>query len=441
MARLKVKQLSDYVSATNSLIAGAQVNVDASIDSLESEVSSNLALLSAELSGDVSALESADASLTTRISLEEVKSGSVDTVLSNALSTEISVTNSEIASADVRFGTIEGDVASAADAADLGSLETRVSNDESDLALVSTDVSAILAGAGANLDSFAEVISYLNSVDDANDLDLTNALSSIDTKISLNESRDLVLSAALSTEIDTTDAEVSSIDVVLGGLATASAFGSLETRVSNDESDLASAIASIDTRVADEEEQHSVDWEELSTAVSTEISTTNSEVTSIDARLSNEEDQHSSDYATLSTEVVDEVGSIDTRLSTADSGIASIDTALEGFAKEAYIHGAVSGIVTGQGGIIGIIDTAGNTGVVGNVTEGGVAATFDLNIAVEGNDINEFEANTVQFMINGLGVNHNAIRFADAQQFQLNYASLGYDLEATDVIEFRYIKD
>lgn len=441
MAQLKVKQISDYVSATNSLIANAQVNVDASIDSLESEVSSNLALLSAELSGDVSALESADAALSGEISAEKDARVSVDNLISEALSAEISVTNSEIASADVRFGTIEGNVASAADAADLTSLETRVSNDEDGLTAVSTDVSAILAGANANLDSFAEVISYLNSVDAVNDLDLVNALASIDTKISGNESRDLVLSAALSAEIDTTDAEVSSIDVVLGGLATASAFGSLETRVSEDESDLASAILSIDTRVSTEESQHSADWEELSTAVSTEISATNSEVASIDVRLSNEEDQHSSDYALLSTEVVDEVNSIDTRLSTADSGIASIDTALEGFAKEAYIHGIFSGIVTGANQTVGIFDTAGTSGAVGNATDNGTQVTLDLTVAAEGNNINEWEANTVMFTVNGLGVSHAAVRFIDPTTATLNYAGLGYNLEASDVIEFRYIKD
>ena len=432
---LKVKQIGDYLSATNSLITAAQVNVDASIDSLESEVSSNLSAISADLSSEIATTGSEVTSLTVRISTEESTHAAEYGALSDALADEISSTASEVTSIDAKLASVAttGEVGSLET-----SLETRLSLEEdqhsSDYADLSTDVSAILAGAAADLDSFAEVISYLDSVDLVNDNDLANALISIDVKLSSHDSTDVVLSNALSAEIATTDSEINSIDVVLGSLAGASAFSSLETRVSEDESDLASAMTSIDTRISLEEDQHSGDYAELS-------SVNASEVASIDTRLSNEEDQHSTDYATLSTEVVNEVGSIDTRLSTADSGIDSLETALDGFAKEAYIHGIVSDIDTvGGSATTGVYDSAGVL-LGDNVTGTNGVATFDLALAVEGNNDVEREANLVLVTINGHVVPASALRFLSPTQFTITDAQLGYVIETTDVVEYKYIKD
>jgi len=461
---LKVKQIGDYLSATNSLITAAQVNVDASIDSLESEVSSNLSAISADLSSEIATTGSEVTSLTVRISTEESTHAAEYGALSDALADEISSTASEVTSIDAKLASVAttGEVGSLET-----SLETRLSLEEdqhsSDYADLSTDVSAILAGAAADLDSFAEVISYLDSVDLVNDNDLANALISIDVKLSSHDSTDVVLSNALSAEIATTDSEINSIDVVLGSLAGASAFSSLETRVSEDESDLASAMTSIDTRISLEEDQHSGDYAELSSVNASEVASIDTrlsneedqhstdyatisqevidEVGSIDLRLSNEEDQHSSDYATLSTEVVNEVGSIDTRLDDADAGIGSLETALDGFAKEAYIHGIVSNIDTAGGSATtGVYDSAGVL-LGDNVTGAAGVATFDLALAVEGNNDVEREANLVLVTINGHVVPASAIRFFTPTQFTITDAQLGYVIEATDVVEYKYIKD
>ena len=450
---LKVKQISDYLSATNSLISGAQVNIDASIDSLESEVSSNLSAISADLSEEISATGSEVTSLTTRISTEESTHAAEFADLSDALSTEISTTNSEVVSIDVRFSGIDVDMASVATDADVTSLQTRISTEESthaaEFADLSGDVSAILAGASANLDSFAEVISYLNSVDATNDLDLTNSLSSIDTRLSTGDSTDVVISNALSTEIAATNAEVSSIDVVLAGLATASAFGSLETRVSNDEDDLVSALGSIDARISTEEDQHSGDYAELSSVNASEVASIDTRFGGVDTatgsletRISTEESTHEAEWETLSTEVVNEVASIDVRLSGADSGIGSLETALDGFAKEAYIHGIVSNIDTANGNPAEqVLDAAGiPLGDLAEVVTLGTA-TFDLTLAVEGNNDVEREANLVWLSINGLLVPHAAIRFLSPTRFTITAGQLGYAIEPADVVEYKYIKD
>ena len=43
--------------------------------------------------------------------------------------------------------------------------------------------------------------------------------------------------------------------------------------------------------------------------------------------------------------------------------------------------------------------------------------------------------------VNGLGVSHNAVRYVNQNTWALNEAGLGYTLEASDVVEFKYIRD
>ena len=43
--------------------------------------------------------------------------------------------------------------------------------------------------------------------------------------------------------------------------------------------------------------------------------------------------------------------------------------------------------------------------------------------------------------INGLGVSHGAVRFVNQNTWQLEESGLGYTLEASDVVEFKYIRD
>ena len=53
----------------------------------------------------------------------------------------------------------------------------------------------------------------------------------------------------------------------------------------------------------------------------------------------------------------------------------------------------------------------------------------------------EGEAGIIDLQINGLGVDHSAVRWNNANSFTLIEAQLGYVLEASDRIEFKYIKD
>jgi len=464
MARLKVKQISDFTSSVQALI-----------DNDSDQNASIIAQISEDLSNEIDAT-SGDVS---SIDLEISTSKSSDVVLSNALSVEIDATSTDVSSIDVVLGTIATGTA-------LGSLETRLSNDEDDLsteiletsadvssidvrlstsdstdvvhsAAISTEksrIDAILSDSNTDLDAFNEVVSYINSLESADSLDtvadlasmetrfsnlestdvviseeLSDEVSSIDVRLSSGdvrfsnaESTDVVISNALSVEIDATSTDVSSIDVVLGTIATGTALGSLETRLSNDEDDL-----------------------------STEILETSADVSSIDVRLSSADSTDVVLSNALSTEIdatSGDVSSIDVRFSGTDSDITSLETSLNGFAKEAFVQAITSDIVggaQGNGSIDGPDGALGFSGSVGNWTENGTGTViFDLNDPIEGNNAGEYQQNIVSLTINGLEVGHQFIRVTQPTTINVDFAnqfSGGATLEADDVIEFKYIKD
>lgn len=445
---LKVKQISDFQSAVQNLIDTdsdqnasiiAQISSDLAaeitatngdVTSIDGEISglksTDVVLsdaLAAEITatnGDVSSIDvvlgnlagaATVSSLETRISVEEDQNSSDHAALSGALSTEIATTNTEVTSLIAVDGSLETRLSEEEDRAD--SVETELSGE---IATEKGRIDAILAGSTADLDQFAEVISYVDSLDTADGGALTSQIASLETVVSTNTSSDVVLSNALAAEIATTNTEVisldsyiddvssdlaaeitatngdvSSIDVVLGSVATAANVTSLDTYIDGVSADL-----------------------------STEIAATNGEVTALEG----------------------DVSSIDVRLSTADSGIASLDTALDGFAKEAYVHGAFSGIVTGGGMTEVVVDTTGVQLDGGaNATELANTINVDLVSAIEGNNDLEREANLVFVTVNGQYINHDAIRINSPQGFAVIGGQLGFNIEADDVFEFKYIVD
>ena len=398
MARLKVKQISDFSSAVQNLI-----------DNDADQNASIIEQISEDLSSEVSATNSDVTSIDAV--LASVGGASATTAVSNALSAEISATNSDFVSADTRFSSAEStDVV----------LSSEINTEKG-------RIDAILAGSETDLNQFSEVISYVDSLDTADGGALTSSIASLETVVSTNTSSDVVLSTALSSEISATNSDVTSIDAVLasvGGDAAIAAVSdalSAEISATNDDFDSVDIkIGSIDTRFSGAESTDVV----LSLALSAEISATDSDVTSLDTYI----DGVSAD---LSGEI-----------SATGSEIASLDVALNGFAKEAYIHGAFSDIVTGGGMTAQVVDTTGvqlDGGVTATESAGTVAV--DLVQAIEGNSDLEMEANLMFVTINGQYVNHDAIRINSATGFSVIGGQLGFNLEADDVLEFKYIKD
>jgi len=492
MARLKVKQISDFTSAVNNLIGSGQVAVDDSIDSLESQLSEGLDSLGVIDSAISNALSTEIATTDTQVGSLEV----IDSAVSNALSTEIATTDTEVGSLEL----IDSAVSNA-----LATLDTTVGNiDIASLeaidSAVSNAVAGILQGADADTDNFSEVISYINSVDAASDLDLVNEMTSVDTRFGSVDTRfgvvntdigsleviDSAISNALSTEIATTNTEIGSLELIDSAVSTAlsnlqnnvgdidqPSLEAIDSAVSNA---LSTEIATTDTEVGSLEVIDSA----ISNALSTEIATTDTEIGSlelidsavsqalatldttvgnidiaslevIDSAVSN---ALSTEIATTDTEVVS-LETIDSAISTALSteiattgteidalqdSVDSLESQLNGFAKEAYIHLAATGLVSGNGATSAVLDTTG-ANVGDNVTEATQTYIFDLAIPIEGNNTTEMEANLVWVKVNGLGVDHNAVRVNNSTSWTLLESSLGYQLEASDLVEFKYIRD
>ena len=550
MARLKVKQISDFTSSVQALIDNDSDQSASIIEQISEDLSNEIDATSGDVSSidlEISTLESADVVLSNALSteidatsgdvssidLEISTSKSTDVVLSDALSVEIDATSGDVSSIDLVLGgvatgttvgsletrlSLEEDQNSTdhvtlsdalsteidATSGDVSSVDVRLSTGESTDVVHSNAISAeksridaILDGATADLDQFTEVISYINSLESSDSLEavgelasidtrfsnlestdvvlsneisnevssidvrlssgdvrfsgaestdvvLSNALSveidatsadvsSLDARASTSESTDVVLSNALSVEIDATSGDVSSIDLVLGGVATGTTVGSLETRLSL------------------EEDQNSTDHVTLSDALSTEIDATSGDVSSIDVRFSGVDSTDVVLSNALSVEIdatSGDVSSIDVRFSGAESDITSLETSLDGFAKEAFIQAITSDIVGGSsatGQIEGPDGSLGFSGAVGSWTENGVGTViFDLNDPIEGANAGEYQQNLVSLTINGLEVGHNFIRVTQPNQINVDFAgqfSGAATLEADDIIEFKYIKD
>ena len=144
--------------------------------------------------------------------------------------------------------------------------------------------------------------------------------------------------------------------------------------------------------------------------------------------------------ATGEDDAIASIGSLATGEDDAIASIGSIEAALDGFAKEAYVHLAVTGLVSGSGNTDPVLGTDGSNGG-DNVTEASGVFTFDLAIPMEAVNAVEGEAGLVDLQINGLGVDHSAVRWNNANSFSIIEAQLGYVLEASDRVEFKYIKD
>lgn len=249
MARLKVKQISDFTSAVQNLI---DIDVDQNAASISSALSAGVS--AGVFAGNVSTELSEEVASIDLILGGKAAAGDL-TAVSNALSVEISATNSDVTRIDGLLASVatDGELST-----EVASIDARISNEEVtrsvDVKAVSDAVSTILDGSDVNLNQFAEVISYVDSLDTADGGALTSQIASLEGVVSTNTSSDVVLSTALSAEIAATDSDVTSIDAVLASVGGATATAA------------------------------------VSDALSVEIAATNDDFNSIDLRASNIED-------------------------------------------------------------------------------------------------------------------------------------------------------
>ena len=283
MARLKVKQISDIqtyvqglidndsdqnatlisnnassISAVSTALVNEATSTGNEIDALEASVDS-LELIAggsvtADLAASVDSLEDVDTGLASDIATNE---GNITANAGNIVkvSQQLDLNDADNLALTASVDSLE----LLAGGSIIANLAASVSDND-------TRVDAILELADGELDSFVEVIAYVNSVDAVGDLDLTNALATVNASIDSLEDVDTALSTALSTEINTTNGEIKVLQ---------DAVSSLDTFENE-------AIASIDslellaggTKIED----IVTELGEVSSALVTEIATTDGEI-------------------------------------------------------------------------------------------------------------------------------------------------------------------
>ena len=299
MARLKTKQISDFTTAVQTLIdndsdqnaglidaleasvdsleavAGGTVTADltASVDSLETYadgISSDLAAEISATNGDVTNLGLSVDSLETQVAgvasdlsdYEGDADASIDSLeiyadgISSDLANEATargnadtIHNASIDSLEVQVGAVEqGD---SYRNASIDSLEILAGANE-------TAISNMLSGSSLDLDTFAEIVSFVESVDTVND-GLVSSLTA------------------------NTGASIDSLEVQVTGLTGGSgaSIDSLEIYVDGISSDLAAEITATNGDVT----AINASVDSLETALSSEISTTDGEITAINASI------------------------------------------------------------------------------------------------------------------------------------------------------------
>ena len=280
MARLKVKQISDFTSKVNELITSATVDEGNSIDNLQESLGLVSDALVAEIlvtGNEIAALQGQTASAATDVELGAV---------STALSAEVVQTDSDITAI---LGHIGSAVSSSEMNDEVESIDLRVSNTEDDTTAVSNAVSAILAGSDVDLDQFAEVITYVNSLDTADGGALTTALASVDAAISVGIVADAAVSGALVAEISATASDVLSIETVLGTMGTSETINNISNGLSSEIATTGLEVIAINNSIDALQAQTlsaATDAElgAVSDALSVEIAATDAEITALQAQ-------------------------------------------------------------------------------------------------------------------------------------------------------------
>lgn len=287
-------RISSEEVARASAVSSANARAVAAEGSLETRLSAEEVARAADVNAEESRAILAEGSVETRLSIEEsARVVAVDSLETRAEAAELSLTNrisaeeSAEAAAEGSLNTRMADEESVRLAKD-GSLETaiagagssRASADSSLETRLSTEedrVDAILNASSADKDSFAEIVSFINSVDVAHDSQTSTEISSIDSAIASAESARIADDSSLETRLSVEES------------TEAAAEGSLNTRMAAEESIEASAEASLDARMSSEESARLAADGSLATSISDAASARASGDSSLTTRVSSEE--------------------------------------------------------------------------------------------------------------------------------------------------------
>ena len=236
---------------------------------------------------------------------------------SGADSTLTTSLNNEISRATAAEGVIAAGLAQELldrAAAVSGEASARVSGDNALDAKITTEknrVDAILSAAGANSDSFAEIVSLINSVDATNDTAFAGYVTSNN--------------AALASEISTRGADDTALGLRIDGVV--SAATALTTRVSAAEQDILDEVADRQSAITG-----------VQNSIASEATSRASAITTVTGLITDEASTRATADTSLSNRITAlEGASADSRLDAVEADIADHETRLS--AMESVIDG------------------------------------------------------------------------------------------------------
>jgi hypothetical protein len=225
--------------------------------------------------------------------------------------------NNEISRATAAEGVIAAGLAqeildrAAAVSAEAG---LRVSGDNALDAKITTEknrVDAILSAAGANSDSFAEIVSLINSVDATNDTAFAGYVTSNN--------------AALASEISSRETGDTNLGIRIDGVVTAAT--ALTTRVSAAEQDILDEVADRQSAITG-----------VQSSIASEATSRAAAITTLTTRVADEESARATADTSLSNRIgVLEGASADSRLDAVEADVADHETRIS--AMESVIDG------------------------------------------------------------------------------------------------------
>jgi len=246
------------------------------------------------VSSEQSAREAADTTLTTNLAAEVTRAQGAESDLADDIAAETSARQSAISSA---VSTLE-----AADTALDGKISTEKGR-----------IDAILSASSADKDSFAEIVTLINSVDLTNDNALAAAILSINDDIAAEETARIAGDSSLQGNIDTVSSDLSA----------------LTTRVSAAEQD-----------ILDEESARIAAVSAEAAARASDVSGLESDIALVQTNLDAESSTRSTADTSLSNRITTlENASADSRLDTVEADVA--DHELRISALESTIDGGV----------------------------------------------------------------------------------------------------
>jgi phosphoribosylcarboxyaminoimidazole (NCAIR) mutase len=205
-AILAEESLTAVISVEHSHHTLAEESLDTKLSVEESRAIAAETQLGINIEEEESRATAAELSLTERVSVEESRAMSVDSSTEVRLSVEESRAIATEGSLEVRLSTEE----SRATVAE--------SSLESDINTERLRIDAILAGSTADLDTFVEIVDFINSIDLNNDGELFTQLTQINQSIQAEIDRATGSEANLGTTIDGVSARVSTIEDTVANL-------------------------------------------------------------------------------------------------------------------------------------------------------------------------------------------------------------------------------